>query len=142
MAKIFYSSTRLWSIFTSLSKPQRLDAVDWSNVKAAGIARSIVYRGCKAGRNKPRSIRTLTGIGRNDKDYQNQNFGHFLDSTPLSMQISNDEANGISHGEKSTTLCSITALCHKFHRQLEISYYASLSGFDLKQSTFGLKLTV
>ena len=128
---MYYSSTRLWSIFTSLSKLPRLNAADWSNVKVAGIAHNIVHRGCKAGRNKPRTIRTLTGIRRNGKDHQNLNLGHFLDSTPLNMQISNKEVNANSLGESSKTLRSITALCYKFHRQLEILHYASLTGFDL-----------
>ena len=99
MAKMYYSTTRLWSIFTSLSKLPRLSAADWSNVKAAGIARSIVHRDCKAGRNKPRTIRTLSGIGGNGKDHKNLNLGHFLDSTSLNMQISIDEVNANSLGE-------------------------------------------
>ena len=99
MAKMYYSTTRLWSILTSLSKLPRLSAADWSNVKAAGIARNIVHRGCKAGRNKPRTIRTLSGIGGNGKDHKNLNLGHFLDSTSLNMQISIDEVNANSLGE-------------------------------------------
>ena len=87
----------------------------------------------KQGEKKPRTIRTLTGIGigRNGKDHQNLNLGHFLDSTLLHMQISNDELNANSLGEGSKTLRSISALCYKFHRQLEILHYASLTGFDL-----------
>ena len=75
--KVFYTSFALWSIFATLPRVPQLDPTIWRSLKNAGIAKLSSQRGCRAGRNKQRSITPVLGYGR----YQAFNSGFCTKST-------------------------------------------------------------
>ena len=62
--KFLYSSCALWNIFATLPRVLRLEPTIWRSLKAAGIAKLVSRRGCRAGRSKQRPIMTVLGYGK------------------------------------------------------------------------------
>ena len=90
--KFLYSSSTLWSIFSTFRKVPRLDVDVWNRLKAVGIAKSTSRRGCRAGRNKQRSISTVSGYGLYSSSYLG------LSTNRISWQIYSKFGNVFSSG--------------------------------------------
>ena len=90
--KFLYSSSTLWSIISTIRKVPRLDVDVWNRLKAAGIAKSTSRRGCRAGRNKQRSISTVSGYGLHSSSYLG------LSTNCISWQIYSKFGNVFSSG--------------------------------------------
>jgi len=64
MAFHFYSRKSLLLILLSIRCIPQLDCTTWRILKENGIARTITRRGCRAGAQKQREIRTVQGFGK------------------------------------------------------------------------------
>ena len=137
MARITYSTASFSPIFSTLNKPPRPDTSTWLNIQALGIVRKTAYRGCRAGRNKQRRIKTVHTIEMPKNSDQFPGKFHHKTNSCTAMQISCSRYTKVSHSPwnsttKTIVLRTITALCYEFHRQLIIANYALLENIDQK----------
>ena len=130
MEKIYYSRNRLLSILGTLTK-QRPEQKIWSELKASGASRYKTYRGCRAGKNKIRSIRTICGL----QDFTgNKNLNKFHGSgiSPWLMQITSPKSVEWRNNTFSfKTIVEILSLRHQFERQLEVSSYLEKTKMEI-----------